>query len=397
MQGFSPAYLPHVFVLILGSVIISSCEKPKLAAPATPPPPPPKVEPIPVSEPVVKPPAQIVRKPWMSFQLPTSNQALYTANKDAYFMFVDRSTHGVSTQVWEGGQYGFVRDPKMASDGSIVYSRFHEGMDVAPVKRDAKGEPLDEVFAIAGGKVAYANATSKSNYGNYVIIEHPTGDGPFYSLYAHLHHILVARDQKVACGTVIGIMGHTGSGIDRRRSHTHVELNLLLNPRLAIWQLSAPAALTVIPPPAAPGKPVPKPLPPPTLNGQNLVGLDISGWLLAIRQEPELKLSEFIHRSEPYFKIRTPCLGQELEIVQRYPWLRVPGPIGQAWEISIAASSLPLKIEPLQEKVEFTTVSWVQPFVGNHAWKSREMLSGSGSTATLSKHGQEYLKLLLGQ
>ena len=394
MQGFPTTGLRPVCSLILGGALFSSCEKPKPAAP--PPPPPIKVEPIPVTEPVVVLPAPEVRKPWMAFQLPTKNEALLTGNKDAYFMFVDRTTNGVSTQVSEGGQYGFVRDPKMASDGSIVYSRFHEGMDVAPVKRDAKGEPLDEVFAIADGRVAYANATGKSNYGNYVIVEHATGDGPFYSLYAHLHHLHVVRDQKVERGTVLGIMGHTGSGIDRRRAHTHVELNMLLNPRLAIWQMTPPPALAVITPPT-PGKPVPKPPPPPTLIGQNLVGLDIAGWLLAIRKEPELRLSEFIHRSEPYFKIRTPCLGQELEIVQRYPWLRAPGPIGQTWEISIAASSIPLKIEPLQEKVEFTTVSWVQPFVGNHAWKSREMLSGSGATATLSKHGQEYVKLLLGQ
>ena len=397
MQGFPPAYLRPLCWLILAAALLDSCDKPRPVAPAPPPPPPPKVEPIPVSEPVVEMPPKVVRKPWMIFQLPTKNEALLTENKDAYFMFVDRTTNGITTQVSEGGQYGFVRDPKMASDGSIVYSRFHEGIDVAPVKRDAKGEPIDEVFAIADGRVVYANAAAKSNYGNYVIVEHSTSDGPFYSLYAHLHHLHVVREQKVARGVVLGIMGHTGTGIDRRRAHTHVELNLLLNPRLAIWQMTAPPAVVGNTTPPPPGTPVPKPPPPPTLNGQNLVGLDIAGWLLAINQEPELKLSEFIHRSEPYFKIRTPCLGQELEIVQRYPWLRAPGPIGQSWEISIAASSVPLRIEPLQEKVEFTTVSWVQPFVGNHAWKSREMLSGSGSTATLSRHGQEYLKLLLGQ
>ena len=325
----------------------------------------------------------------MDFRLPTKNDALFKDRPAAYFMFVDRTIQGVATQVWEGGQYGFVRDPKMATDGKIVYTRFHEGMDVAPVQRDAKGEPMDEVFAIADGTVKYANASGKSNYGNYVIVEHLTEDGPFYSLYAHLRLIVVQRGDKVQVGSKLGMMGHTGSGIDRRRSHTHVELNLLLHQPASIWECD-PAM------PTTPALPASKPPAPPALNGTNLVGLDIAGWLQAHHADPYLRLADFMHRAEPYFKIRTPCNGTELEITRRYPWLRTPGKLSRSWEISIAATSIPLKIEPLDEQVEFTTVSWVQPFVGNHAWKSRELLTGSGSTASLSAHGQEYVKLLLG-
>lgn len=343
-----------------------------------------------------------IRKAMARFQLPTGNDGIFTNANDQYFMFVDRSIKGVATQVWEGGQYGFVRDPKMAPDGSVVYTRFHEGMDVSPIQRDAKGEPMDVVSSMADGTVIYVNdVPRKSNYGNYIIIEHKTDDGPFYSLYAHFREVKVRRGMKVQAGDPIGNMGYTGRGIDRRRAHCHVELNMVLNGWAAIWEQVPAAPVPVsVPKPNAPVKESPIPVPAselPTLNGQNLVGIDVVGWLRANHETPEIKMSEFIKRSETYFKLRTPCRGTELEIVKRYPWLRAPGPMAESWEISISAASVPLKVEPVAEKTEFTTVSWVKPFTGNHSWKSREVLTGSGTTASLSKHGLEYVKLLLAE
>ncbi len=314
-------------------------------------------------------------------------------------MYIKRATVSGEVKVWQGGQYGFVRDPKMVKDGSIIYTRFHEGMDVAPMIRDLKGEPEDEVKAIARGTVMYVNTQAgKSNYGNYVIIEHPTEDGPFYSLSAHFHHLTVKRGDKVEAGDIIGIMGHTGTGIDKERSHTHVELNLLLNPKVAIWSQASPTP-TPPTPPATNGKPVAKSTAPatPLLNGQNLVGLNVAGWLRTHHEKPETRLADFIRQEPAYFKLRVPCSGRELEITKRYPWLRVPGPMGLAWEISVGASSVPLKIIPVAEKVDFPVVSWVQPFTGNHAWKTREMLNGTGSIASLSPHGLAWLKLLLAE
>lgn len=346
-------------------------------------------------------PPPLVRKPILEFGLPTKNRAIFDGPDDAYFMFVDRSAKDpvtqkpVAIQVWQGGQYGFVRDPKMLTDGTIVYSRFHEGMDVAPVERDARGEPLDAVFSIADGTVMFANTSAgKSNYGNYVIIRHDSEDGPFFSLSAHFREVKVARGTKVKRGDLIGMMGHTGAGIDRRRSHTHVELNMLLNERAAHFDTtdgpSPPNPMPVVQKPGA------KPVVPdaPKLNGQNLVGLDIASWLRATHEQPMLRLSDFIRRSPPYFKVRIPNRGGELEIVKRYPWLRAPGPMGESWEITIAASSIPLKVQPIEEKTDFPHVVWVRPFTGNHSWMCREMLTGSGNTANLSAHGNEYLKLI---
>src|SRR5262245_57982456 len=84
--------------------------------------------------------------------LPTDNDALFSEDGPAFYQYIERDYQGVKSTPWEGGQYGFVRDPKDTA-GGVVYARFHEGIDIRSVHRDANGEPLDEVRAIADGKV----------------------------------------------------------------------------------------------------------------------------------------------------------------------------------------------------------------------------------------------------
>src|SRR6266480_153096 len=102
--------------------------------------------------------------------LPTDNDALFSGGGPAFYQYIERNHKGVKSTPWEGGQYGFVRDPTDTSAG-IVYTRFHEGIDIKPVHRDANGEPLDQVRAIAVGKIVHTNLVpSHSNYGCYVDI-----------------------------------------------------------------------------------------------------------------------------------------------------------------------------------------------------------------------------------
>ena len=84
--------------------------------------------------------------------LPTDNDALFSGDGPAFYQYVERNYSGVKSTPWEGGQYGFVRDPTDTA-GGVVYIRFHEGIDIRPLHRDANGDPLDEVCAIADGKV----------------------------------------------------------------------------------------------------------------------------------------------------------------------------------------------------------------------------------------------------
>src|SRR6266496_3619254 len=123
--------------------------------------------------------------------LPTDNDALFSGDGPAFYQYVDRDYNGVKSTPWEGGQYGFVREPK-STGGGVVYTRFHEGIDIRSVHRDANGEPLDEVRAIADGEVVHVNPVpGYSNYGKYIVIEHPWDGSNYYSLYGHLSSIAV--------------------------------------------------------------------------------------------------------------------------------------------------------------------------------------------------------------
>src|SRR5215813_5855387 len=121
--------------------------------------------------------------------LPTDNDALFSGDGPAFYQYVDRDYNGVKSMPWEGGQYGFVRDPK-STGGGIVYTRFHEGIDIRSVHRDANNERLDEVRAIADGEVVHVSlAPGYSNYGKYVVIEHRWNGSNYYSLYGHISSI----------------------------------------------------------------------------------------------------------------------------------------------------------------------------------------------------------------
>src|ERR1044071_4729639 len=105
----------------------------------------------------------------LNLVLPTENDALLRGDGPAFYQYVERDYHGEKSTPWEGGQYGFVRDPVETAAG-IVYMRFHEGIDIRPMQRDERGEPLDEVRAIAQGKVVYTSLVpGYSNYGKYIV------------------------------------------------------------------------------------------------------------------------------------------------------------------------------------------------------------------------------------
>src|SRR5713101_2605698 len=151
--------------------------------------------------------------------LPTDNDALFRGDGPAFYQHIERDYQGVKSMPWEGGQYGFVRDPIETAAG-IIYTRFHEGIDIRPLQHDAQGEPLDEVRAIADGKVVHTNhVPGYSNYGKYIVIEHRWDGSNYYSLYGHLSSIRVQDGQSVKKGAPIAVMGHTGTGINQERAH----------------------------------------------------------------------------------------------------------------------------------------------------------------------------------
>jgi murein DD-endopeptidase MepM/ murein hydrolase activator NlpD len=316
----------------------------------------------------------------LTLALPTANHALFDGHFSEFYQVIERNIHGVITHPWEGGQYGFVRDPVVVG-GETIYTRFHEGMDIRPVRRDAAGEPVDEVHAIADGKVVYTNPLAgASNYGRYVVVEHRWGGCPYYSLYGHFNKITVAAGTAVRQGEQLGIMGHTGEGITRERAHVHVELNLLLSDHFEQWHSTF-----------FQGEPNRHGL----YNGINLAGLDLPRLFLALRQNPALTIPQFLEREEVFFKVLVPNTP-DFQLPERYPWMiaSVPNEKPESWEISFARSGLPLRLAPSTRAVATAEVSWVKPSAIDSRYLTRGNVTGRGTDARLTESGQRYLRLL---
>ena len=340
-------------------------EDPKLAPPAT----------------VVLPPSALGAGPVMSFGFPTDNIMLLESRPEQFFMFVDRGTLTGQVQVWQGGDYGFVRNPRETAQGT-VYTKFHEGIDIAPAARDAKGEPQDEIRAVADGTVGYVTASGRSsNYGNYIVVLHQVGQaGVFYSLYAHLSSMAVTAGTSVRRGQKLGMLGYTGDGIDRRRAHVHLEMGLILSERFNDYYAKTSGLAN------GHGN----------FHGSNLIGMNAGAFLAAHHRDPRLTPDAFLRGQEVYYKIVVPNRGQELELVQRHPWLRQPGPEGPAWEISFTGPGVPVAVAPSAQAVSFASVSWVKPFGGYHSWNTRSLLGGTGALGSLTAQGNRYLTLVSG-
>src|SRR5689334_19852947 len=67
----------------------------------------------------------------LNLALPTDNDAIFRGGGSEFYQYIDRDYQGVKSKPWEGGRYGFVRNP-VATPAGFVYSRFHEGIDIRP-------------------------------------------------------------------------------------------------------------------------------------------------------------------------------------------------------------------------------------------------------------------------
>jgi len=317
--------------------------------------------------------------------LPTDNDNLFGGSLPTFYMHTDREFEGVRSKPWTGGKYGYTRN-QLRIGGKVLFTRFHEGVDIAPLHRDANGRALDEVRSIGAGKVVHTSPESgRSSYGRYVVVEHTWGDGKLYSLYGHLETIVVHLGQRVDQGTGLGKMGCTGwaGNRDIARSHVHLELNLLLHDEFPKWHdryFNTPNHHGLY-------------------NGLNLVGLDIAGLYVALRKDPTLTLPQFVSRMSPYFRVAVPTRGADLQLAKRYPWLadgkgNTRG--ATSWEITFSRSGVPLSIAPSARQVSAPTVTWVENSSTLHSYATRGRLSGAGSKASLSDSGKRYLQLVTG-
>lgn len=312
--------------------------------------------------------------------LPTENDALFRGGGADFYQRIVRDFQGVITRPWQGGQYGFVRNPRATSRG-LIYTRFHEGIDIRPVRRDSSGEPLDEVRAIAAGIVVHVNLVPRfSNYGKYVVVEHRWDGASYYSLYGHLASVAVQAGNRVERDGPLGVMGYTGAGLDQSRAHLHLELNLLLSRRFESWHdhfiKTDPNRHGIY-------------------NGINLTGIDIARFYLAQRRQPGLTLPQFLANEETFYRVRLPA-SSSFDLPKRYPWLLRGEAGGNApsWEVSFNRAGVPLKLEAAESTTSAPVLSYVKNRSGAYADSTRGVLAGSGENGRLSESGLRLMRLL---
>jgi len=230
----------------------------------------------------------------------------------------------------ESGLFGCVR-----TNGS----QFHEGLDIRPVSRDSRGEPADKISAAMHGVVRHVNAKAgESNYGRYIVIEHPGLTPAVFTLYAHLSKIEagIGPGVSVKAGQVIATMGHTGGGgnIPRDRAHLHFEIGLRVTNEFQSWYNWRKF-----------GSPNEQGL----WNGMNLMGIDPLDFLRQWRARKVDNFQEYLDRLRTIVKVRV-ASSRTPDFIQRYPaLLRKPLPMGlvAGWEIECNSTGLPFSWTPL--------------------------------------------------
>ena len=314
----------------------------------------------------------------IDLRLPTPNQHLLSGQPEQFYMYVDRDFEGQRTQSWEGGSYGLVRNPIRVGD-QVLLTKFHEGIDIAPLQRDGAGNPLDPVASIADGRVVHTSPMAgRSNYGKYVVVEHLWENSAFYSLYAHLAEVTCTPGDPVKAGAVLGRMGFTGVGIDRTRAHVHLELTVLMSQHYEQWHQAGGGSTNYHG----------------NYNGMNLTGMDVARFFLEHQANPELRISEFITATPAYFTVTVPAKGP-LDFVTRYPWIFHGNPEGAtSWDISFSATGLPVAITPGHRQVGAPVITSIRPSAVPQRYLTHNLVTGQDNHASLTQSGQQLVALI---
>lgn len=317
----------------------------------------------------------------LNLVLPTDNDAIFRGDGEAFYQYIDRNYKGVKSTPWEGGRYGFVRNPVETGSG-LMFSRLHEGIDIRSLQRDASGNSIDPVRAIAAGVVVHASQVpGYSNYGKYVVIEHNFDGSKYYSLYGHLSSIAVQKGQRVQQRDQLGVIGHTGEGLNQARAHLHLELNLMLSRHFESWHdnffRNDPNRHGLY-------------------NGLNLAGLDIARLYLALQKRPDLTIPEFLAGEETLYRVLLPA-SRNFDLRKFYPWMvqqKTAGDTG-SWEVSFNRAGVPLKIQPGGKPVSEPELSYLKPGGMDAGLLTNERVAGRGGNARLTEKGKQSMRLLV--
>lgn len=257
-------------------------------------------------------------------------------------------------------------DPESGLFGCVRTSgtQFHEGLDIRPVRRDSRGEPLDRISAAMDGIVRHVNnRPGASNYGRYVVIEHPDVTPAVYSLYAHLSAI----DANIRPGTAVKVgqefatMGRSAGGkaLPTSRAHLHFEIGLRFTDNFQLWYNS---------------KKFGSPNEQGVYNGMNLLGIDPLDFMREWRRGRVDNLQQYFDRLRPVVRVRV-ATGRTPDFVRRYPSLLRKEPTGAllgGWEIECNANGLPFAWTPLSP----AEIAGQLPNTAQIVWSEPSLLRG---------------------
>ena len=307
---------------------------------------------------------------------PTENRALAEGRPQDYFQ-TTISGRAIS------GTYGFVRSN--LPEPPPYFERFHEGIDIMPVRRDPAGRPLDPVRAAAAGRVVYANTVaSRSNFGLYIVLEHEYGPYKAYTTYGHLARVTVNQGQKVAAGEDIGILGHTGNVDGLHRAHLHFEFGFMLNGAFPSWYEKYADARE--------GKNLHG-----AFNGNNLFGVDPAKLLMETHEGRPPTLREILGREKSLFRVRIPA-GEGLTYWQRQFPFATTGMAGRkhplSWEVDCNRIGIPLRFRPSDVNTPVPEVVWFDDSAGLQGSFTRGLLEKRDGRRCLTKTGLKWTSLM---
>ena len=237
-------------------------------------------------------------------------------------------------------------DPESGGFGGVRSNglQFHEGIDIRPVARDRRGEPTDDVFAAMAGIVRHVSRNAgDSNYGRYIVLEHPDVAPGVYTLYAHLARVAseVRVGANVALRQTIGTMGHSSGGytMPRDRAHLHFEIGLMMTRNFQSWYDSKKFGSR-----NDHG----------FWNGMNLMGIDPLDFLDQWRTHKVNTFEEYFASVRPAVRLRIASRSVP-DFITRYPALLTkPMPENvSGWEIVFNWTGLPIRWTPLSPMETF--------------------------------------------
>lgn len=257
--------------------------------------------------------------PGLLYTYPTDQRDLWNTESTAVYM-------PTASGRIESALFGSTRTGQV---GGRFLPIFHMGIDIAPMRRDNRNRPLDEIYAVTDGRVAYVNRVAgNSNYGIYIVLLHDDPLGEIYTLYAHLARVAagITEGVRVARGDVIGIMGNTAStGLPMQRAHLHFEIGVVKNQNFTAWYRTQNL-------PMVHG----------TYHGFNMTGIDPLTIYGERGAERRFSMLHHLPRMKPAFKILVRT-GRMPDYFVRYPGLWQGAPHqGQAIVMTASEAGVPL-------------------------------------------------------